>query len=172
MTQPSFVPIAEADQVRPARRLAVPKTWAPNRPAEVSTPARATGRGLGTPGPDQGFAMRLAHRFHDRLHLEAGEHEHDVIEGSALVASKRAGLFGRAPSVHDLTVAFTVFGFLADAPAALKERRRTLFSAVGHSYPAQRRLVDSVPEATLRLSPDEVATQARADWASLLNPAP
>jgi hypothetical protein len=115
--------------------------------------------------------MRLARRFHDRLHLEAGEQEHDVVEGSALLAAKRAGLFGRAPSVHDLSVAFNVFGFLAEAPAALIERRRALFSAVGHSYPDQRRLVDSVPEATLRLSPDEVATGAREDWASLLSPA-
>jgi len=35
MTQPTFVPIAEADQVRPARHLHVPGSWTQSRPAEV-----------------------------------------------------------------------------------------------------------------------------------------
>ena len=38
MTQPTFVPITEADQVRPARHLHVPEAWTTSRPAELRTP--------------------------------------------------------------------------------------------------------------------------------------
>ena len=60
MTQPSFVPIAEADQVRPSLRLEVPGGWTTDRPAELQIPIRPAGRSMGTPGSDQGFALRLA----------------------------------------------------------------------------------------------------------------
>ena len=36
MTQPSFVPIVEADQVRPALRLSTPGPWTPSRVAEIT----------------------------------------------------------------------------------------------------------------------------------------
>ena len=43
------------------------------------------------------------------------EHESDAIAGCIGVALKRASLFGRAPVLHDLTAALTVWGFLGDA---------------------------------------------------------
>jgi hypothetical protein len=72
------------------------------------------------------------------------------------VAAKRAALFGRAPCVYDVRLALDLWGFLGDAPAAVREERRALFSSISHDYVAQRALVDSVPEETLRRSPDEV----------------
>ena len=117
MTQPTFVPIAEADQVRPARHLHVPGTWTASRPAEMVGPTRARGRALGTPGPDSGFALRLARRFEHQVKLTEGESEHDVLCGAALVAAKRAALFGRAPSIYDVLFALNLWGFLVHAPA-------------------------------------------------------
>jgi hypothetical protein len=76
--------------------------------------------------------------------------------GVALVASKRAALFGRAPCVHDVRLALNLWGFLGDAPADVVAARRAAFSSLSHDYAAQRALVDSVPEETLRKSPDEV----------------
>jgi hypothetical protein len=114
------------------------------------------GANIGTPGPDSGFALRLAHRFEHDLQLGDGESEHDVLLGVALVASKRAALFGRAPCIYDVRLALNVWGFLVDAPADIRATRRALFSSISHDYVAQRALVDSVPEETLRLSPDEV----------------
>ena len=169
MTQPSFVPIAEADQVRPARSLRVPQAWSPDRPAEIRVPARNAGVSMGTPGPDQGFALRLARRFADRLHLTEGESTDDVVVGCALIASRRAGLFGRAPSVHDLNVAFSLWGFLGTAPADLVQTRKRAFLSAAHHYEVQRQLVDAVPETTLRLSPADVADRAGGDgWRALL----
>ena len=87
--------------------------------------------------------------------LGEGESEHDVLLGVALIASKRAALFGRAPCIYDVQLALNLWGFLDDAPPELQARRRAAFSSVAHDYVAQRALVDSVPEETLRLSPDE-----------------
>ena len=155
MTQPTFVPIAEADQVRPARHLHVPGSWMPSRPGEATNPALLRGRSIGSPGPDQGFALRLARRFEHELKLGEGETEHDALTGVALIASKRSAIFGRAPSVYDVQFALNLWGLRTDAPLALRRRRRAAFSSIAHDYVAQRQLVDSIPEEILRLSPEE-----------------
>jgi hypothetical protein len=97
----------------------------------------------------------LARRFEHELKLGEGESEHDVLLGVALVATKRAALFGRGPSIYDVRLALGLWGFLTDAPPELQSARRALFSSISHDYVAQRSLVDSVPEEILRLSPDE-----------------
>lgn len=155
MTQPTFVPIAEADQVRPARHMHVPGSWTTSRPAELTVPEHPRGRSMGTPGPDSGFALRLANRFEHELKLDQGETEHDVALGVALVAAKRAALFGRAPSVYDVRFALNLWGFLEEAPAGLKAARRAAFSSISHDYVAQRNLVDSVDEDVLRMTPED-----------------
>jgi hypothetical protein len=113
----------------------------------------------------------LARRFEGRLQLSAGEHASDAIAGCVGVALKRASLYGRAPVMPDLTVAFTVWGFLREAPDELVDVRRTLFAEVSnpHHYPEQRRLVDMVPESTLRQTPQQVAEAHQSDWRSLID---
>ena len=44
MTQPSYVPIGEADQVRPAYRLRTPADWRQDRVAELLSPVHPHGR--------------------------------------------------------------------------------------------------------------------------------
>jgi hypothetical protein len=168
MAAPAFVPSRLAHQ--PRRGLALPPAgpWRAERPADLG-PAQPTGPGFGTPGPDQGFALRLARRFEDRLVLEPGEHRADVVAGCVPVALKRSSTFGRAPVIHDLTVAFTVWGFLGSAPPELVELRRPLFQAAHHDYWAQRRIADWVPVETLRLSHTEVERRFPAEWTTLLS---
>ncbi len=156
MTQPTFVPISEADQVRPARHLHVPGPWTTSRPAELAVPKAPSGRSVGTPGPDAGFALRLARRFEHDLKLTDGEAEHDVMVGVALVAARRAALFGRAPCIYDVQFALSHWSFLSEASAELLAERRRAFSAVSHDYVAQRALVDAVPDDELRRPPGEV----------------
>jgi hypothetical protein len=155
VTQPTFVPITDADQVRPARHLHVPTAWITDRPAELRAPTALKGPSVGTPGPDAGFALRLAHRYEDELRLGEGETVHDSLLGCALIASRRAALFGRAPCIYDIQVALALWGFLVDAPEELRHARRQAFSSVSHDYVAQRALVDAVSEETLRLTPAE-----------------
>jgi hypothetical protein len=162
MTQPTFVPISEADQVRPARHMDVPGAWTTSRPAELATPTAPRGRRVGTPGPDAGFALRLVRRFEHDLTLTEGEAVEDVLVGCALIAARRAALFGRAPSIYDVQLALAIWSFLQDAPAALVAARRAAFSSVSHDYVAQRALVDAVPEVTLRLKPADAQGAAAA----------
>jgi hypothetical protein len=170
MAQPTFVPITEADQVRTSRRLTVPHGWIADRPADLVGPNRPTGTRLGTPGPDQGFALRLARRFEERLELTSAENLEDVLYGGAILASKRAGLLGRAPCVYDLEAAFALFGFLVSSPPAqLVAQRRLLFASASRDYVAQRALVDAVPLGTLRLSAADLSARL-SEWRTLLGP--
>lgn len=166
MTQPEYVPLARADRVRAAERLPAAKAWRADRPADF--PALRSGqKGFGVAGPDQGYALKLAHRFEAKLQLTAGEHAHDAVAGTLGVALRRAARFGRAPVIHDLEFAFTLWGFLGDAPADLVEFRKGLFAGAGHHYWDQRAIADRVPEATLPLTP--AAVRARlGQWRDLL----
>ena len=158
MTQPTFVPIAEADQVRPARHLHVPGPWTTSRPAEAVGAVRACRAGRG----DAGARLRASPcgwpaRFEDELELRRARSEHDVA-GSAWRSSRPSGRrsFGRAPSIYDVQVALACGGSSdATAPEAA-ERRRAAFAAVVHDYAAQRRLADGGPGGDPR-SAHEVA---------------
>jgi hypothetical protein len=167
VTQPSFVPIVESDQVRPSYRLQVPNIWTQSRPSELRGSTRDVGFKLGSPGPDQGFALKLARRFEDRLQLAEGESTEDAIAGATAVAMRRCATFGRAPAVYDLTFAFTLWGFLGGAPAELVEARGPLFRSASHHYLAQRAIADCVAEEALRLTP-EVVAERLDQWHQLL----
>ncbi|HZT66077.1 MAG TPA: hypothetical protein VFA11_09850 [Acidimicrobiales bacterium] len=165
--QPEYVPVRAVDEVRPVERLPAPKGWKPDRPGDLRSPDRPTGPGLGTPGPDQGYALRLARQFHGKLRLGDAEHEEDAIAGCLGVALRRASLFDRAPVIHDLELAFSVWGFLGDTPSDLVEFRQPLFQGAAHHYWDKRVIADAVSEETLRLTPAQ-ARERLADWRSLL----
>jgi len=172
MAAPEHVPVDRTKPVRayesPPRR---PDSWLPDRPGELVEAGQPRGDRLGHQGPDQGYALKLARRFEGKLTLTPGEHEKDALAGGVAVALKRASLFGRAPVVHDLTVALTVWGFLDEKPAKdLVDLRKGLFEEVSHPhhYRELRRIVDLVPGATLRLIPAYLADAHRTDWRGLL----
>ena len=161
---PSFVPIPVLRPTdaayRGPRRLLGP--WTADRPGEVVGEGQPNGGRLGVQGPDQGYALLLARTLVPRLRLAAGEHLDDVVVGCVGVALKRSALFGRAPVLADLEVAFGLFGFFGDSPsAALVEKRHGLFAGVAHHhhYAAARSIADLVSEDLLRLAPDDAASQ-------------
>ena len=165
MSAPKFVPVATVAAFRGDSALPPAQEWRTDRPGEIVGEV-PTGRRMGRPGPDQGYAIKLANTFHTKLHLTPGEHEHDVLAGILPVALKRAALYGRAPVIHDLQMAFTLFGFLdADAPADQVAMRKTAFEAAGHHYDLQRAIADMVPDTTLRMS---ALDQASVPWRELL----
>ena len=166
MTQPSFVPIPKSAEVRPAYRLHVAASWSPDRPGDLRLPDVPVGRGFGKPGPDQGFALRVARAFAGQVVLTEGEHLEDVVTGCALLASRRASAFGRAPSAPDLRWAMNLWGFLEQSvPSGTVATRAWAFRSLVHDYAVQRALVDRVPEEALTLSPDEAVRQ-RDRWVS------
>lgn len=167
MAAPQYVPNTLADQPRRGLRVPAPDGWMADRPAELDA-YQPVGPHLGRPGPDQGFALKLVREFESKLVVVAPERHEDVVTGCLGVALARASIFGRAPVVHDLDIAFRIWGFLGDAPAELVELRKPLFAAADHHYDHQRAIVDHVPEATLRLSHGEVARRFPSEWRSLL----
>ena len=162
MAQPTFVPVPDTDRVRPSIPAPIPTKARANRPGELRSPTVPSGKGVGTTGPDQGYALSLASRLAPRLHLADGEDRHDVALGIALLGSRRAALAGRAPCSYDLEAVAAMYGFLGDAPEDLIAYRRPHFKGVCHSYEAQRALVDSVRDDVLRRAGTE--TLDLASW--------
>lgn len=171
MAAPKFSPTPVVNATRSYGSPAVvPASWVADRPCDIEG-FQPSGDRLGYQGPDQGFALKLAKSFADRLQLSPGERAHDAIAGCLGIALRRASIFGRAPVVHDLTIAFTIWGFLGRRHSEdLIEMRRPLFSGLGHGYhyTEVREIADSVPESTLRMSPQEVDAVYPARWRELL----
>jgi len=166
MAAPDYVPVAYPD--RPRKALGTPghDGWTATRPADL--PGRQpSGAYFGNQGPDQGYGLVLAARFHDRLLLTEGEDGHDVVAGCLGVGLARASLFGRAPVIYDYELAYGVWGYLDAAPDDLLAFRKPLFAGAGHHYWDQRQIVDLVPEATLRLKPADVRRRL-GEWRTLL----
>lgn len=164
MTQPKFAPILPNGEVREVYQLDPPAPWWMHRPGDFrADPAAHRGKGRGSAGPDQGYALLLAERYVDRLRLADGEHVADVLAGVTVVATRRAALFGRAPVAADLELALHLFGFLDGGSEEMVETRRRLFAGVSHGYWVGRELADAVPESTLRLTPAEVSSRLAED---------
>ena len=99
-----------------SRRTTCPSGGTPTgRP--TSPAASRPGARLGFQGPDQGYALTLAARLRPEVHVQAGESVDDAVAGCTAVALRRASLYGRAPVIHDLRIAFTIWGYF-DADAA------------------------------------------------------
>lgn len=148
----------------------VPDAWSPDRPGVVEG-LQPRGQRLGSQGPDQGFALAIAERLAPTLHLHGAERRDDAIRGCVGIALRRASVYSRAPVVHDLTLAFTIWGFFDENPPAdLLRRRHELFEGVGnvtHHYAEGRKIADLVPESTLRMTPDGAKAAYPARWPDL-----
>src|SRR5262245_26332062 len=116
MAAPKFAPVPPIDTVRTYESPEhIPAPWMPDRPAEING-RQPEGERLGFQGPDQGYVLTLAERFRDKIIVGAGESVNDAIRGCTNVALRRASIFGRAPVIHDLTIAFTMWGWLDASP--------------------------------------------------------
>ena len=172
MVVPKFAPLSAADDVRTyGSPDHVPDPWVPDRPGEIRGRQPEGGR-LGYQGPDQGYVFNLAKFVKDKIVVAQGESLDDAMRGAINIALRRASMFGRAPVIHDLTVALTIWGwFDASPPAELVSRRRALFEGVAnanHHYTERRLIADLVPEATLRMTPAAVASSyAGGGWREL-----
>ncbi len=169
MAQPEYVPVTDRDRVRVTERLPTPASWVPDRPGEVRQQgAQPAGPRFGVAGPDQGYALKLAHQLVPRLAVPPDESVEDAIAGCVGVAMKRAAGYGRAPVMPDVELAFTLWGWTDGAPADLVAFRKPLFAAAAHHYDARRGIVDRVPDATLRLTPAEVRERLSREWRTLV----
>ncbi|NNC80263.1 MAG: hypothetical protein HKN94_08955 [Acidimicrobiales bacterium] len=172
MAAPEYVPTSVTDTSHYSSPPQRAGGWAATRPGETVGRDFSGTSALGSHGPDQGYALTLTSVFDDKLHLQEGEHRADVDAGCVAVAMKRASFFGRAPVVHDLRIAYRIFGYLEAEPAAeLVALRKDLFAEVHYSfhYFERRAIADAVDLDVLALTPDAVASAHRADWRQLIS---
>ncbi|NNN03357.1 MAG: hypothetical protein HKL87_05115 [Acidimicrobiaceae bacterium] len=131
MTQPFFSPSTRAGEVRPSQHIAVPELGRPQKVGVSRHPGEGSFRG--TPAPNEGYAFVLARRALDNVVAPAPASHHDLVTAVALLGAKRAGADMRAPTASDVAWASRVV-----------ESRGGSLAGLSHSYPMQRRFVDSV----------------------------
>ena len=171
MAAPSRVPTsptAPKHYASPPRRG---DSWRAERPGETIGAPHPTGGALGNQGPDQGYAIKLAKAFAGDLILAPGEHAADALDGAVAVGLRRASMFGRAPVRDDIELGLLAYGFLGEAPAALIELRRALFSEVHHTtihYFSAREIADRVDGEWLRQPIASARVAIQADWKAAL----
>lgn len=119
----------------------------PQKPGLLRALPLAGQAGRGTQAPGEGFALTIAERECAKLAFEHEHDQRDVILGVGLVAAKRASLIGRGPQLGDVHVALDHFG-LRGVPV-VDDALVVPFRGLAHSYVLQRRLVDSVSDASL-----------------------
>jgi hypothetical protein len=163
-----YVPTRPEDA--PRRSVAIPPAvgWRAVRPGDLEPGEPGlTGHLFGTPGPDSGYALTLAERFHDRIAVVPPETVHDAEALAAQFAMRRGGVLGRAPIQPDVELGFTLFGWLGDPPADLVEWRRIAVADVGHDYTRRVSLVESIPEWVVRHRIEDIRARL-PEWRHLL----
>lgn len=148
----------------------VPARWMAGRPGEIEG-RQPHGERLGFQGPDQGYALTLARLVQDQIRLQQGELLDDAVRGTVAIALRRASRYGRAPVMHDIRFALTLWGWTLESPSAdLVVRRREAFVGCGsvlHGYTDARDLADMVPETTLSMTPEQLASSMPGSWRAL-----
>jgi hypothetical protein len=169
MSAPKFAPTPVLDDVRVyASPPVAPDSWTNDRPGDIEG-LQPSGERLGYQGPDQGYGLMLARRLAPKIHVVGDLDRDDAVRGAVNIGLRRASLYGRAPVVHDFVLAFTIWGFFDENPAAdLVATREDLFRGIGnvHHYAEGRVIADLVPESTLRLTPQQAAEAYRRSWRS------
>lgn len=139
--------------------------WEANRAGDLPT-GQPDGPLYGKPGPNVGFATKLAHGRSDRMHLRDQEALEDVLPVVAEIAMRRAASFGRAPIVHDIDFASRLMGY--DRPVGHDFDWRLLAVEGAHEeWPRRREIVNAVPDDMLRLAPDQLGDRVEEFWAAV-----
>jgi hypothetical protein len=100
VANPDYAPTEPAHKVRPFEELEVPHFRGWVRPAEVRLIDPLFRSAQGSPGPDQGYALRLAEN--EIKGPERGVRRHDLVWAVASVAMALSARSGRAPTIHDV----------------------------------------------------------------------
>lgn len=149
---------------RPITEPAPARRWAASRPGDLHAPGDVPwGAGFGTPGPDTGYALKLAAQAD--FEVDPGEDRHNVESVLVLIMGARASLFGKAPSSDDLSFALLLIGLGSEDPvpeagmAALAANRKYWAPRVPHGSAAARRLVSMLSPGLLTLSVSDLRHQ-------------
>ncbi|MEI6709477.1 MAG: hypothetical protein WCL17_00675 [Actinomycetota bacterium] len=139
MSQPSYVPISPAGEVRPSMKTQNPEIGRVPKKGLLGAPRVNSGANAGTPAPNEGFAFTVAERVLAKFKFEHEHDRHNVVTAVALLAGKRASVSGRAPTLNDIHAVMAEFELTGSKISAAQGAE---FAGLAHSYPAQRNFVD------------------------------
>jgi hypothetical protein len=137
--EPNY-PLGFEDLPRPTPKPAAPRRWRPQRPGEVGSPDEMPwGGSFGTPGPDIGFAIKIARA----RGLPGTDDEHADVEAAIVaVMAARASAIGRAPTNRDFDVAVDLLDLEAASGIAALD-------GIAHDRARLTRLVAAIARDTL-----------------------
>jgi hypothetical protein len=149
----------QAQNVAPGVAIPAAESWHVGRPGDEVSTGQPTGMLLGSPGPNIGYALTLVQRVRDRIALAPGEALDDACAVVGELGMRRAASYGRAPVIHDLEGAMTIFGYQGGSPPDFAAWRVQVVQGAHHDYPRRRALCDAVPIDELRLAPTALSTR-------------
>jgi len=141
----------------PGVKMPAPRRWFADRPGDLPA-GWPSGRLLGSPGPNVGYALTLANRVRDQFELAPHEHIEDAVAVVAEIAMRRAALFGRAPVLPDVQFGMQIMGYRGHADPDFVRWRVHAAQGAHHNYYERRSLVDAIPADILRLVPSALPT--------------
>src|SRR5262249_58709872 len=130
----------------PGVKMPPARSWVANRPGDIPA-GWPSGKLLGSPGPNVGYALTLANRARDRIVLASHEHAEDAIAVVAEIAMRRAALFGRAPVMPDVEFGMQILGYRGDAAPDVVDLRVPPGTGARPAQPARRPLPPPPPPA-------------------------
>lgn len=141
MAQQPNIELRDSDLPRPEAGPNPERRWTPDRPGDVAGTGVPWGGAFGTPGPDAGYAIKLA----AGRDLILAEHERraDANLAVAAVAAARASLASRGPTKIDVDAAIVILGY--DTENDFGTMRAAAIAGAAHHPQRIRRLVAGIP---------------------------
>ena len=115
----------------PGVHMPAARPWVPDRPGDSVSYGQPHGPLFGDPGPNIGYALMLAHRLEDRLHLAPTERLEDAVAVVSELAMKRAASYGRAPVMADLDATVAWAGAVRRARTSGSRRAASASTKLG-----------------------------------------
>jgi hypothetical protein len=156
MAQQPNIELRISDLPLPDSGTGPERRWIPDRPGELTGTGAPWGGAFGMPGPDAGYALRLA--AGRELLLADHEHRADANVAVAGVAAARASLFGRGPTKGDVDAAIVVLGY--DTETEFGAVRAEAIGGSAHHPDRIRHLIAGIPADVYESTADELRERA------------
>jgi len=141
MAQQPNIELRDSDHPRPEAGPNPERRWTPDRPGDFAGTGVPWGGAFGTPGPDAGYAIKLA--AGRELILADQEHRTDANLAVAAVAAARASIASRGPTKVDVDAAIVILGY--DSESDFGAVRAAAIAGAAHHPQRIRRLVAGIP---------------------------
>ncbi|MEA2023245.1 MAG: hypothetical protein U9N79_03010 [Actinomycetota bacterium] len=156
MAQQPNIDLRTSGSQWPVSRTGPERPWTPNRPGELTGTGMPWGGAFGMPGPDAGYALKLA--APRELILAEHEHRADANAAVAAVAAARSSLVGRGPTRGDIDAAIVILGY--DTESEFGPIRAAAIGGSAHHPNRIRGVIAGIPADVYDATADELRERA------------